>query len=69
MEKKKTRKHSQTLKIDKLYNGWLLKLVFYEMKKVPQSACVCWEKNILNLRYFFLCSFTISLLLSAGVEG
>lgn len=32
------------------------------MKKVSQSACVCWEKNILNFSCFFLCSFTISLL-------
>lgn len=68
MEKKKQEAFTN-LKINKLYNGWLLKLVFYEMKKVSQSACVCWEKNILNLRYFFLCSFTISLLLSVGVEG
>lgn len=32
------------------------------MKKASQSACVCWEKNILNFSCFFLCSFTISLL-------
>lgn len=67
--KKKHWKHSQTLKTNNLYNGWLLRLVLLWNEKVLESGCVCWEKNILNFRCFFLGSFTISLLFTVEAEG